>query len=144
MIYYNTLVLAFFVTVGCANNPQTTTNAELAVTPNAVQQSEKPIQADLDAKTFQTQLTENNAPFYLIDVRTPEEFQKGQLNGAINLNFYDEAFEQQLDTLNKDVPVYVYCASGGRSGKTKTLLHDKGFVAVYNLIGGYNKWPYKN
>ncbi|MFK8163335.1 MAG: rhodanese-like domain-containing protein [Lewinella sp.] len=34
----------------------------------------------------------------------------------------------------------VYCAAGGRSGKTCGMLNDAGFEKVYNLKGGYSAW----
>ncbi len=52
------------------------------------------------------------------------------------MNFHDDAFSSQLETLDKSKPVYVYCKGGGRSGKTAKMLHEMGFSEVYNLLGG--------
>lgn len=76
----------------------------------------------------------------LLDVRTPDEFNEGHIMEAVNINFYDKDFAQQVEKLDKMKPVYVYCRSGGRSGKTKDLLHEKGFTKVYNLEGGILSW----
>ena len=78
----------------------------------------------------------------MLDVRTPEEFSEGNISGAINMNFNAPEFETSLDSLDKTKPVYVYCQAGGRSGKAKDLLLEKGFKEVYNLIGGFGSWPY--
>ena len=76
----------------------------------------------------------------LLDVRTPDEFNEGHILEAVNINFYDKDFAQQVEKLDKMKPVYVYCRSGGRSGKTKDLLHEKGFTEIYNLKGGILSW----
>lgn len=76
----------------------------------------------------------------LLDVRTPGEIAKGSIKGSVNLDFFDDNFESKLDQLDKTKPVYVYCASGGRSSDAMDMMKKKGFVAVYNLLGGYNAW----
>ncbi len=77
----------------------------------------------------------------IIDVRTPEEFKKGNINGALNMNFYgEEEFNSQLKTLDHSRPIFIYCKSGGRSGKTYKMLKDMGVEKVYDLKGGYRGW----
>ena len=77
----------------------------------------------------------------VLDVRTPEEWEKGFIKGAIFDNFYDEKFaEKSAKTLDKKQPVYVYCRSGGRSVKASKTLLEKGFQNVINVEGGYLSW----
>lgn len=76
----------------------------------------------------------------LIDVRTPQEYESGHLTHSENLDFYDENFEAELDKLDKNVPVCIYCKSGGRSAKAAEILKKKGFKAVYKLDGGIMRW----
>lgn len=80
----------------------------------------------------------------LIDVRTPEEVQEGYIAGAKNINFYDENFAEQVKTLHKNQPVFLYCRSGGRSGKASQMLLEAGFTQVYDLQGGMNAWSSEN
>lgn len=83
--------------------------------------------------------TEND--LQIIDVRTPQEWAEGVIEGAKLLNFYDETFKQEvLETLDPNKPVLVYCRSGGRSGKTAQLLKENGFTLVYDLKGGIGAW----
>ena len=79
----------------------------------------------------------------LLDVRTPEEVSQGIIMGAKNIDFKGSEFDQQLASLDKDKTYFVYCASGGRSGKTANLLKDKGFTKVYTLEGGFTSWKNK-
>lgn len=76
----------------------------------------------------------------LLDVRTPEEYESGHLQDAINIDFFNEAFESNLLKLDKDTKVYVYCRSGNRSAKTAKLMHQLSFKEVINLDGGIKAW----
>lgn len=76
----------------------------------------------------------------LIDVRTAEEFAAGHLPGARNWDYLDGTLTEQIKTLDQSKPVFVYCKSGGRSGKSYQQLKKAGFVSVYDLKGGYTKW----
>ena len=76
----------------------------------------------------------------LIDVRTPNEFESGNIAPSTNIDFYSPGFQDQLTKLDKNKPVYLYCRSGRRSGITMNLMKDMGFIAVYNLDGGIIEW----
>ncbi len=76
----------------------------------------------------------------LIDVRTTREFSNGFIAGAKNIDYNGDSFEKQIKKLNKNKPVLVYCAAGGRSENAAELLKEWGFKEVYDLIGGYNSW----
>ena len=74
----------------------------------------------------------------LIDVRTSREFSNGFITGAKNIDYNGDSFEKQIKKLDKNKPVLVYCAAGGRSENAAELLKEWGFKEVYDLIGGYN------
>ena len=76
----------------------------------------------------------------LIDVRTPNEFESGNIASSANIDFYSAGFQDQLTKLDKNKPVYLYCRSGRRSGIAMNLMKDMGFMAVYNLDGGIIAW----
>jgi rhodanese-related sulfurtransferase len=76
----------------------------------------------------------------IIDVRTPDEINKGYIKGTININYYLADFEDKIKALDKDKEYYVYCRSGGRSTKASKLMNKLGFNKVYNLEGGYQAW----
>lgn len=98
------------------------------------------IEKDLTASVFKSGI--ENEGILLIDVRTPEEFASGSIEGAVNIDFLADNFAETIATLEKDKPVYIFCKSGGRSGQAKTIFIDQGFAEVYNLIGGYSQWPF--
>jgi rhodanese-related sulfurtransferase len=76
----------------------------------------------------------------VLDVRTPEEFAEGHLERALNINFYDENFKQQLAQLDKKKKILIYCRSGNRSGKAMAMLQELGFQKVIDLAGGITQW----
>ncbi len=76
----------------------------------------------------------------LVDVRTPQEYGQGHIKHAKNINFFDANFVDQMSKLNKDEAVYVYCKSGGRSGRAAQKLKAAGFKKVYDLKGGFMNW----
>ena len=80
----------------------------------------------------------------ILDVRTPEEWNEGIIEGAVMANFYEADFETQIAKLDKSKPVTVYCKSGGRSGKTMARMAELGFKEIYNLNGGMGAWKSAN
>ena len=69
----------------------------------------------------------------IIDVRSPEEFAAGHLEGAINLDYEGGTLETELGSLNQDAAYIVYCQSGRRSALATTLMKDAGFTSVTDL-----------
>ncbi len=76
----------------------------------------------------------------IIDVRTPDEFSKGHLINAKNINWNGADFEKQVAMLDKSKPVMVYCLSGGRSASAAQKMRAIGFTKVYEMDGGIMKW----
>lgn len=76
----------------------------------------------------------------LLDVRTPVEWAEGTIPDAIKINYHDANFEAQVEKLDKEKPVFVYCKRGGRSASAAEILEEKGFNKVYNLDGGISAW----
>ena len=79
----------------------------------------------------------------LVDVRTPSEYKEGHVPKAQNIDFLDENFDKQIESLDKSKPVIVYCKSGGRSAKCASKLVEKGFEKIYDLEGGFSQWKFK-
>lgn len=76
----------------------------------------------------------------LVDVRTPEEFAAGHIEQARNINWYDSDFTEQMEAIDKEQTIYVYCKKGGRSAKAAQLLDSLGYKKVVDLIGGYDAY----
>lgn len=106
---------------------------------NAASQQENLLKAD----AFQKKLVETkNAQ--LVDVRTPEEFQRGHLTNALNMNINSDDLKNRSQYLDKEKPLFVYCYVGGRSAKACDYFRKAGFKIVYDLEGGYSEWTKLN
>ncbi len=99
----------------------------------------KEVLRKVDVVTFKEELSKNK-DIQLIDVRTPEEYQKGYIENAILIDYFSEDFSIKIQELDKEKPVYLYCRSGNRSGKASIMLLDLGFTEIVDLEGGYMAW----
>ena len=72
----------------------------------------------------------------VIDVRTPEEYAEGHIDGAQLIDFYSDTFGDDIAALDPDGEFLVYCRSGNRSGQAVGLMRELGFDRVYDLDGG--------
>lgn len=76
----------------------------------------------------------------LLDVRTPQEYAEGHIDGALNINVQSDDFKQMAEKeLSKDSTILVYCRSGRRSMDAAEILTKLGYKVV-NLKGGIIEW----
>jgi rhodanese-related sulfurtransferase/thioredoxin-related protein len=78
--------------------------------------------------------------FYILDVRTPEEFASGTIENSINIDFFSEDFPKTLENYDKEAVYLVYCLGGGRSSKAVKIMDEMGFEYIYHYEGGYMDW----
>ena len=76
----------------------------------------------------------NTSGAVLLDVRTPQEYREGHIPGSKNMPL------RQLDKIssvvdNKDIPLFVYCYSGGRSRQATSILQHMGYTNIQNIGG---------
>lgn len=76
----------------------------------------------------------------VLDVRTPEEFAEGRLEGALNIDIYRDDFAETIDALDRDIPYVLYCRSGNRSQQARMLMDEFGFGDVADVDGGIVAW----
>lgn len=107
-----------------------------------ISQSEGVVNADVNVAAFAALIDTAEAGL-LLDVRTDREFTMGHIRGAAQIDFYRDDFQAELAKLDPNVPVYVYCRSGNRSGQAAKMMKSMGFKTVYNLEGGIGAWARK-
>ena len=80
---------------------------------------------------------DSGEPIFLLDVRQPNEFAAGRIEGAINVPVRE--VPKNLDNLpaDKNAPIVVVCASAVRSGYVTMALSFKGYTNVKHLPAGY-------
>jgi rhodanese-related sulfurtransferase len=74
--------------------------------------------------------------FNFIDVRKPEEFAAGHIDGAKNIPVDD--LEQRLDSLDRNKMTILYCKAGKRCLRAADILSKENFEDVLVLQGGYD------
>lgn len=104
---------------------------------NCVSQTSKLLQ--LDAEKFKKQI-DSEKNIVILDVRTPEEYAKGFIKNAKNIDWNDQNFETEINKLDKKKTYYVYCLSGGRSSSATQSMKAKGFKNILELKGGILAW----
>ena len=63
----------------------------------------------------------------LVDVRLPEEYLRGHLEGAVNLPL--RRLRSEARAMDSSRPLVVYCDTGRRSAAASFLLSERGFDA---------------
>ena len=79
-----------------------------------------------------------NGPLTILDVRQPNEYERGHIPGSKLIPLPD--LTERLDEIDPKKPTVVYCAIGGRSRVAAQMLAGKGFEDVVNLSGGFKAW----
>lgn len=89
------------------------------------------------------QALDRNQDVLLLDVRTPDEFAKNRIKGAINLPV--DQVESKVTSVvpNKQKTVYVYCLSASRSVHAVDAMKKLGYTNVFNMTSGLLAWRAK-
>ena len=87
-------------------------------------------------------LINDNKELVILDVRTKEEYDGGHIQGAKLIPV--QVLPTKVSELEKykDMPVLVYCASGGRSPRAVDTLANNDFTNIYHLSRGISSWRY--
>jgi rhodanese-related sulfurtransferase len=119
--------LAVFLVAGA------TPGTDGSVTPQSMQQV-----APLIAPVALKALMATQAKFVLVDVRQPEEFAAGHIDGAVAMPL--DTVPAAYKNLPKGVKLVVYCRSGHRSAKAVSFLVSHGYENAVSLDGGITAW----
>ena len=76
----------------------------------------------------------------IIDVRSPEEFAQGHIEGAVNYNVEGPDFVAQISALDPMGTYAVYCRSGNRSQVAVNAMSSIGINGIFELESGIISW----
>lgn len=79
--------------------------------------------------------TVQNNNSFILDVRTPGEFEVGTIENAVNIN--DLELRERLNEIPKEKEILIFCEVGFRGYLATRLLMQNGYTKVRNLSGGY-------
>ena len=83
------------------------------------------------------ELQEDTREKQIIDIRDKTDFDKETYPGAVNI--YWEEFEEHMDEIRKDCPVYLICYTGQKSDEIAEELTEQGYE-IYSIKNGYRAW----
>ena len=129
------LVLVICVGMAC-KKPGAEVKSEETVT-----ETEKTINYDeisLDPAAFGTEIKKGNA--VVIDLGYPTDYEQAHIDGAININFFEEGFQEKILLLEKDKKYYLYSKNEALTKRTAAHMKQNGFAEVYFLKGGWEAW----
>lgn len=89
---------------------------------------------NLDTTGFLQQMSQPGV--IIVDVRTPEEFAAGHVQGAVNIDVSAPTFAAQIAGLDKESVYAIYCRSGNRSTIAAGKMSDAGFINLFNFNKG--------
>lgn len=97
----------------------------------------------IDQTSLLKRIEKNDSSMVILDVRTPEEFAKGHVPGAINIPYthLPARISEVADAADKDI--VVYCTVGIRAEKGAERLRENGFTRLLHLDGDMKVWEEK-
>ncbi len=81
-----------------------------------------------------------NNNFVILDIRTPEEFASGHIEGAVNINFRSDNFSEEINKLDKNKTYFVYCRTGNRSYEAVKIMAGLNFLSILRLSDDITGW----
>jgi len=124
-----------------ASDASSASDAPGAAAPPAASETPttKPAPGSVRTIDVPTLHAERDSVAFLLDVRTPREFDRAHVPGAVNIPL--DQLEARVDELapHRDGPIHVICQSGGRSRRAAGQLAAAGFDVV-DVQGGTGGW----
>jgi rhodanese-related sulfurtransferase len=128
--------LAILSLAACADDDATD-----PTTASAVLSGDPPVAVadQIDPQEGQAMMASAGDELTVIDVRTPDEYANGHVDGAINIDVQGGGFSAAIAALDPAQPYIVYCQSGRRSAIAAATMVAAGFTQVHDM-GGLQAW----
>jgi rhodanese-related sulfurtransferase len=84
---------------------------------------------------------EDDAEFFLLDVREKKEYARGKLSGAYNIPLTE--LKKRFNEIPRFTPLVLYSRISGKAFEAARYLRSKGAKQLYVLDGGYELWPFE-
>jgi rhodanese-related sulfurtransferase len=77
----------------------------------------------------------------VLDVRTADEYKSGHIKNSLQADWTNQQqFNDRVQHIDREKPVYIYCLVGGRSNAAANWMRSNGYNNVTELEGGINAW----
>ncbi len=128
------LLLLFSTGISCKKSSEAAKAEEPAQSETTIENAP----TSLEPTAFGSEMKKNNA--VIIDLRFPIEFQQGHIEGAININFFDPKFKDNILALDKSKKYYLYSKADPQTTRTGIFMRQNGFTDVNAMKGGWEAW----
>lgn len=93
-------------------------------------------------EVYQKVVLEGDTGYFLVDIRSTEDFAKGSIEGAVNIPYVLTAQPNMIANLPKDKKIIVACYSGHTANQTVAFWRMLGYdaIAMFNGMGGWNSF----
>jgi rhodanese-related sulfurtransferase len=104
--------------------------------------TEIPVEEELSPEAIHSLLERNlgTSGCVLIDVRKPQEYAAGHIEGARNIDFHSPEFREIISSLDRDHLYILYCKRGIQAVSVQRIMKEQGFRKVCCLQGGIEGW----
>lgn len=102
--------------------------------------SRKGVYKEVEPETYLNYV--NDSTVNIIDVRTPGEYAKSHIKGAVNASYFGGDFKEIVDSLalDKSRTTLIYCETQHRSLFATKILYKRGYVKIVDLKKGMMHW----
>ena len=128
--------MSFVLVVGCVGKASTPPPAQLLDINDQGILSMEPIEA-----SSLIQINIDNPDFVIIDVHPARYYERGYIEGAVNISLDIEnpsVFQNKLKSLAKSKTYLTYCQDG--CGAPARIMKELNFKNIYDIEGGYSRW----
>lgn len=115
-------------------------NSKYKFDPAALGQSIAESEDHIQPQTLSEWIIEGRGDFMLIDIRTPEEFEKSSIKSAVNIPLVELLKRETLDELPSQDKLIVIYSNGNSHAAQAWLVMKSAGIDAYMLEGGLNYW----
>ncbi len=141
-----TLALIPFLMSGCGKDINPTTDQKptpvTETKPSATSEPAMEVILEKISADKAKEMMDASKELILLDVRTPQEYEEGHIEGALLIPDFELASKAEELLTDKDATILLYCRSGRRSAEASQTLSDLGYTKIYDF-GGIIDWPYE-
>ncbi len=141
-----TLALVTFLMSGCAKDMNPTIDQKpmpvTEVEPSATAEPAMEVILEKISADKAKEMMDASKELILLDVRTPEEYEEGHIEGALLIPDFELVSKAEELLTDKDATILLYCRSGRRSAQASKTLSNLGYTKIYDF-GGIIDWPYE-
>ena len=133
-------IVSFLITVSCSFRSDSTQQKHY----HPFDYEDVTVAADRTINVHELKSTLDKTQIAIVDVRTTEEFDHSHIPTAMHIPLSELQKDVAVLNAHKNKPIYLVCATGGRSGNAQKILLSHGFTSPINVMGGTNEWIKNN